>query len=158
MKECKLIRKINPPVPFFLYYGITVIHCVFFYLTSIWQAEPISFLGNQSVLLPLFGLLNAADSNSIFMGCILLCYWIGSMLLLFICFITTILKRKFTLFSVLVLLDAIFTIVFMVVNMSQAGVMNLHFLMLFGALLDFILFGYLSYRTGGKIQPRSLSS
>ena len=137
-----LFSKINPLILFFFYYGITIIHCISFFLTSLWNAELISFLGNQSATLPIFGLLNAAEHSSVIVGCILLCYWIGSLLLLLICFIATLRKRNFTLFSVVVLLDAIFTIVFMVANMLQGDVMGLHFLMLLGALLDLALFYY----------------
>lgn len=133
------IYKTDPYLLFFLYYGITIINCVSFYLTSFWSAESVSILGNQSVILPMFSLLMVTESGSLFIGRIILCYWVLSIMLLLICFIATIWKQKFAFFFILVLIDAVFTIVFTIVNMLQGDVTALHFLMLLGAFFDFVL-------------------
>lgn len=138
-KLAHAIKKTNPFLLFCLYYGITIVNCVSFYLTSFWSAESVSILGNQSIILPMFGLLMVGETGSIFIGRIILCYWVVSIVLLLICFIVTIWNKKFAFFFILVLIDAVFTIVFTIVNMLQGHVTVLHFLMFLGAFFDFVL-------------------
>ena len=138
-KKLHFIWELNPSILLFLYYSITIINCVFFFKTSLWSPESVSFLGYQSVTLPIFGLLIAADNSSVFVGLLLLFYWIGSILFLVVCFISTIWRKEYTLFFILVLTDIFFTTVFTVVNMLQGGVMSLHLLSLLGVIFDILL-------------------
>lgn len=126
-----------------VYWAVSFINILLFFDSGSWGEPIYTLLGNHSLLYPFWGMLIAIDIESRLLFLFFILYWMITVVCFVVSSIIMLRKKKYRVFRILVFSDSIFVILFTLSNMWCGGVVDLHYLMLLGALINLCFWFYL---------------